>query len=78
MIASCQVGWGELLNTPTASLQRSKTPPKECPGYETKQSEGKVSVMLELWGMRSTPLLPLLPGPVWPGVVALDRALSMG
>ena len=34
--------------------------------------------MLELWGMRSTPLLPSLPGPHWPGVVAPDRALSKG
>ena len=25
-----------------------------------------------------TPLLPLLPGPLWPGMVALDRVLSMG
>ena len=34
--------------------------------------------MLELWQMRSTPSLPSLPGPLWPGVVAPDRALSMG
>ena len=34
--------------------------------------------MLELWGMQSTPSLPSLPGPLWPGVVAPDRALSMG
>ena len=34
--------------------------------------------MLGPWGIRSFPLLPLLPGPLWPGVVALDRALSMG
>ena len=34
--------------------------------------------MLELQGMRSTPLLPSLPGPLWPGVIALDRVLSMG
>ena len=34
--------------------------------------------MLELWGMRSTPLLPSLPGPLWPGMVAPDSALSMG
>ena len=27
--------------------------------------------MLELWWMRSTPLLPSLPGPLWPGVVAV-------
>ena len=32
--------------------------------------------MLELWGMRST--LSLLPGSLWPGVVAPDRVLSMG
>ena len=47
-------------------------PKKECPGYDTKQSDGEVPVMLELWGM------PLLPGPLWPRMVALDRALSMG
>ena len=34
--------------------------------------------MLELWAMQSTPSLPSLPGPLWPGVVALDRVLSMG
>ena len=34
--------------------------------------------MLELWGMRGTPSLLLLPGPFWPGIVAPDRALSMG
>ena len=50
----------------------------ECPGYDTKQSEGEVSVMLELWGMGSAPSLPLLPGPLWHGIVAPDRALSKG
>ena len=34
--------------------------------------------MLELWEMRSTPSLPSLPGPLWPGVVALARVLSLG
>ena len=29
--------------------------------------------MLELWGMQSAPSLPLLPGPLWPGVVAPDK-----
>ena len=28
--------------------------------------------------MWSATSLPLLPGPLWPGVVALDRVLSMG
>ena len=55
-----------------------RPPPNECPGYDTKQSDGEVPAVLGLWGMRSTPLLPLLPGPLWPGVVAPDRALSMG
>ena len=27
--------------------------------------------------MLSTPLLPSLPGPLWPGVAALDRVLSI-
>ena len=49
-----------------------------CPGYDTKQSDGDDSVMQELWEMRITPLLPSLPGPLWPGVVAADRDLSMG
>ena len=53
-------------------------PPSECPRYDTKQSDGEVPAVLELWGIRSTPSLPSLPGPVWPGVVAPDRALSMG
>ena len=48
-------------------------PPSECPGYDTKQSDGEVSAMVELWGMRSTPSLPSLPGPLWLGVVAPDR-----
>ena len=60
--------------------RRVRPPPlhNECPGYGTKQSDSEVSVMLELWGKWSTPSLPLLPGPLWPGVVAPDRVLSMG
>ena len=53
-------------------------PKKKCPGYETIHFDGEVSVMLELWGMWSKPSLPLLPGPLWPGMVAPDRAISMG
>ena len=34
--------------------------------------------MLELWGMWSTPLLPLLQGPLWPGVVAPDKGPIYG
>ena len=46
--------------------------PYECPGYETKRFNGEV---LEI---RSTLSLPSLPGPLRLGVVAPDRALSMG
>ena len=35
-------------NTPTASRQGNKFPPYEYPGYNTKQSDGEASVMLEL------------------------------
>ena len=34
--------------------------------------------MLELWGMWSTPLLPSLPGPLWPEVVAPDKGPIYG
>ena len=71
-----QPGW--VVGQYTTPLQRGKTPPNECPVYDTKQSDGEVPAMLGLWGIRSTSSLPLLPGPLWPGVVAPDRALSMG
>ena len=61
---ACPVGWGCRIHWP-APLQRGKTPPNECPGYDTKQSDGEVPAMLEIWGMRSTPSLPSLPGPLW-------------
>ena len=50
----------------------------ECPGYETKQSDGEVLEMLKLWGMRNAPSLPSLPGPLWPGVVAPDKGPIYG
>ena len=45
---------------------------------DTKQSDGEAPLMLELWGIQSTTLLPFFPGPLWLGVVAYDRILSMG
>ena len=53
-------------------------PPNECPRYNTKQSDGEVPVMLELWRMQSTSSLSSLSGPLWLGVVVPDRVLSMG
>ena len=77
LIILCPVGWGCRIHW--LLLCRGVRPrPNECPGYDTKQSDGEVPAMLEPWGMRSTPSLPSLPGPLWPGVVASDRALSLG
>ena len=53
-------------------------PPRECPVYDTKQSDGEVPVMLEVWGMWSTPLLPTLQGPPGPGVVGADNGPIYG
>ena len=58
--------------------RRVRLPANECPGYDTKQSDGKVPVMLKLWGMWSIPLLPLLPGPLCSGSVASYRVLFIG
>ena len=52
--------------------------PNECPGYDNQQSDGGAPVMMELRGIRNTPLLPSLPGTLWAGMVAPDRVLSMG
>ena len=52
--------------------------PNKCPGYDTKQSDGEVPVMQELWGMQSTLSLPSLPGPLWPRVVAPDKGPIYG
>ena len=50
----------------------------ECPGYDTKQTDGETSVLLRLWGMQSTPSLPLLLGPLWSEVIVPEKVLSMG
>ena len=50
----------------------------ECPGYDTKQSDNEAPVMLELWGLWSFKSSPSLLGPLWSGVVAPDRVISMG
>ena len=50
----------------------------ECPGYDTKQSDGDVPATLEFWGTRSTPSLPLLPGSLWPRVVTPKKGPIYG
>ena len=77
MIPKCTLpSWLRLLNTPSAPLHRVR-PSLKCPGYHAKQSDGEVPVTLGLWEMWNTPSLPLLPGPLWPRMVAPDRVLSM-
>ena len=72
----CQVDWGYRIHR--LHLCRGVRPsPSEHPWYDTKQSDNEVTVMLEFWGMRSTPSFPSLPGPIWPGLVTPDRVLSM-
>ena len=47
----------------SASLLRGKTP-QRVSWIDTKHTDGEVPVMMGLWGMWSTPLLPLLSGPL--------------
>ena len=72
----CPVGWGCRIHW--LHLYRGVRPPNECPRYDTEQSDDEFPVMLELWVMRSTPSLPLLPGPHWPDVVAPDKSPIYG
>ena len=71
------VGWGCGIHP--LHLCRGVRPPtpNECLGYDTKQSDGKVPVMLELCGTQSILSLPSLPGPFCLRVVAPDRVLSL-
>ena len=73
----CLVGWRcKILRL---LLCREVRPlPNEYPSYDTKQSDCEVPVMLGLWGIRSIPSLPLLPGPLRPGMVAPDKGPVYG
>ena len=62
----------------SAERKAPSTNNTECPGYNTKKSDGEAPVMLELWGIRSTLSLPSFPGLLLPGVVLPERALFMG
>ena len=77
LFCTCRVAWGCRIHK-LLHYRGVRPPPHEWAGYDTKQSVGEVPVMLELWGMQSTPSLSLLPSSLWPGVVAPDRVLSIG
>ena len=72
----CPVGWGCRIHR--LHLCKEVTSPNNYPDNNTKQYDSEVPVMLELWGMWSTPSLPSLPGSLWPVVVAPDKVLFMG
>ena len=67
----CQIGWGSrilrVLHWWGARY------PNEFPVYDSKQSDGEVPVIQEVWGTGSSHLLPILPSLHWPGVVASDK-----
>ena len=76
-VNDCPVGWGRRIHR--LHLRREVTlPTNMCPEYDTIQSDGQGTVMLELWGIRSNPSFPLLPGPLRPEVLGPNRALSIG
>ena len=70
------VGWGHKVHQ--LHLCRGVRPlPSNCPGYDTKLSDGDASV-LKLWRMWSTPLFPLLQDPLLWRVVVSVKVSSMG
>ena len=74
-VVAGQVGWGSRIHR--LHLFRGIRLPNYCLGYDTK-SDVEAPVILELWGWVQSTLLPSFPGPLWPGVVASDKVLSMG
>ena len=75
---SSPVGWRDALECTGCIFAERQDSPNKSPTFDTKQHDGEAPVMLELWGMQSTFSLRLLTSPVWSGVVAPDRVLSMG
>ena len=69
----CPVGWGCRIQRPL--FCRWVRNHNECSGYDTKQSDCEVPVILKFWGMLSNPSLPSLPSLLWSGVIASDRVL---
>ena len=50
--------------------------PEQYPGYDIEQYDGEAQVILELWRMHCTSLLPSLLGSLWPGVVVFDSPIG--
>ena len=71
-VGVCRIHWLHLCRGARPTISN------ECPGYEIQPSDREAPVMLDLLGMQSASSLPLLPGTLWPRVVAPHRVLSMG
>ena len=71
----CPVGWGWRIHRLHLCKEVKKTPTSVL---NMTLNDLIVPEMLELWGMWNDPSLPSLPGPLWYGVVAPDRGLSIG
>ena len=70
-MGACPVYW----SFRTCWLHHCKEVKTLCPGYNTKLH---LIVRLQLWGMWSTPSLPLLPGSLWPRLVVPFWVPSIG
>ena len=51
---------GAVVYTGCISIERYDSL-NECPRYDTKQSDGEAPLVLEFWGMRSTPFIAIDP-----------------
>ena len=71
----CLVGWGCRIHR--LLLSRRVKPHQRVSWIWTLNDLSEFPVMLELGGMRRTPSLPSLLGPLWPWVVASKTVLSM-
>ena len=71
------VGWGCRIHRLHHS-RRVRPPQNEYRRYDTKGYDSEVPLMQDLRGIQSTPSLTSLSIPLWPEVIAPDRALSMG
>ena len=58
-------------------MQMGKTLPTSVLDMTEKQTDSETLVIPKVWGIQSTPSLPLIPSPLLFKVVAPDRVLSM-
>ena len=72
------VDWGVAVEYTDCFSAEGVRPPQWVSWHDSKQSDGEVPMMLKLWGLRSTPSLSSLPGPLWPGMVAPDKGPIYG